>query len=385
MIDIFTNMKYIEPLTYFQQLKDNGPHNNQEVWEFTNEIKPIDLYCYLNVKFGPPNGLLTFLRNDTSNNLIHWDWALISDLGNINIEGHNFRTEVHVTKDLIEKGITVDDFINQIKSDFKNYGREMSEFKKQLEKWTEFINPFARLQETIRILFGKLEELNIDPENDKIASPFKYSEDIEEVKRVWNDRSEKYMFATGLIYGLRSMLPVMAESFINLLIFTLCQPEIKKNERLFNSFLRNPIDIRIQSLHLHCEGFTECVDYDSPECKDFHTLINERNDLLHGNININKLAFGEVYFNKRTPIFTSYKDFWEKSIGISLDSVKYEKIYDDMLIVENFIGYVLSKLKKDKRNTIEALMINIRLGYDAKRGKTGILFPKHLAEIRGKK
>lgn len=383
MNEIFINMKYIEPLTYLQNLKENGPFNNQEVWEITNEIKPIDLYCYLNTKFGLPNGLLNYAKNNTSDNLIHWEWELSSEFGYVNITGHNFRTEIRVTKDLIENGLTVNDFIDQIKSDFKNYGKEMSEFKKGLEKWTEFINPFARLQETIRILFKKLEELNIDPDNDKIASPFKYSEDLEVVKKVWEERSEKYMFATGLIYGLRSMLPVMAESFVNLLIFTLCRPEVKKNERLFNSFLRNPIDIRIQSLHLHCEGFTECVDYNSPECKDFHTLINERNDLLHGNININKLSFGEVYFNKKTPIFTSYKDFWEKSIGISLDSVKYEKIYDDMLIVENFIGYILSKLKTEKRFLIEALMINLRLGYDVKRGKTGILFPKHLIEIRG--
>ncbi|MDC5426681.1 hypothetical protein [Acinetobacter baumannii] len=384
MSNDFINLKYIQPEVYYNQLIKEGPHKNFEIWEFTNEISPIDLYCYLNAKFGPPNGLLTLLKKNTSDNLIHWDWVLISDIGHISIQGHNFRTEIFVSREFIKKGLTKNDFILQIKSDFKNYGRKMSEIKSELEKWTEFINPFVRLQDTIRLLFGKLEELNIDPEKDKISNPFHYSENIDEVKKVWSERSERYMLATGLVYGLRSMLPVMAESFVNLLIFCLCKPEIKSNERLFTSFLRGQIDVRIQSLHLYCDGFKEPIDYKSQECKNFHTLINERNDLLHGNINIDKLAFGEVYFKERTPIFDKYNDYWEKSIGISLESVKYHRIYDDMLIIEKFIDYISGKLQTNKRNYLEALMTNLRLGYNSKNGKTSILFPRHLVEIRSK-
>ena len=38
-----------------------------------NEIAPSDLYCYLHARFGPPNGPQNFLRNDSSDNLIHWE------------------------------------------------------------------------------------------------------------------------------------------------------------------------------------------------------------------------------------------------------------------------------------------------------------------------
>ncbi|MDO7473642.1 hypothetical protein Q5X58_15630 [Acinetobacter baumannii] len=385
MSDLFINMQYICTLSFLKKLKNDGPRKNTETWEITNEIKPIDLYCYLTAKFGPPNGLLTLLKSNTSDNLVHWDWELMSDLGNISIQGHNFRTEIHVNEEVIKSGLTVSDFIQQIKSDFKNYGREISETKKSLEKWTEFINPFTRLQDTIRLLFGKLEELNLNPVEDKISSPLHYSDNIEQIQQIWKERTERYNFAIGLIYGLRSMLPVMAESFINLLIFVLCKPEIKKNSRLFNSILRNQIDIRVQSLHLHCEGFKDNIDYNSDECKKFHTLINDRNDLLHGNINIDKQGYNDVYFNKRTPIFISYQDFWGKAIGISLTSVKYETIYDDMLVIENFIGYILDKLDLKTRNIIEALMMNLRLGFNHENGRIGILFPQHLAEFRGKK
>ncbi|WP_312057756.1 hypothetical protein [Acinetobacter courvalinii] len=385
MNTLFINMQYICTKKFLESIKKDGPQKNIEVWEITNEIKPIDLYCYLTAKFGSPNGLLTLLKNNSSDNLIHWDWIFASDLGYISIQGHNFRTEIHVSENVSKSGLTLNDFISQIKSDFKNHGKEISKVKNNLEKWTEFINPFTRLQDTIRLLFGKLDELNLNPTDDKIASPLQHSDDPEKIKKLWKDRSDRYSFATGIVYGIRSMLPVMAESFINLLIFVLCKPDIKNNTRLFNSILRNQIDIRIQSLHLYCSGFTKSIDYNSDECKKFHTLINERNDLLHGNINIDKQGYSDVYFDKRTPIFIKYQDFWEKAIGVSLASVKYETIYDDMLVVENFIGYILERLDNKTRFLVEELMMNMRLGFNHENGKIGVLFPKSLADFRGTK
>lgn len=383
MNNFFINLKTI-PAEYLIESINNNPFKGGEIWEITNEIKPIDLYCYLFAKFGPPNGILTFFKNDHSDNLIHWDWILESTLGIINIQGHNFRTEIHVSQQIVQNSININDFISQIKSDFKNHGKEISETKKSLEKWIEFVNPFTRIQDTIRLLFGKLEDLNLNIEEEKNDYSIHNinKNNSEEFKKLWSERTEKYNFAIGLVYGLRSMLPVMAESFINLLIFILCKPEIKNNERLFQSFLRNQIDIRIQSLHLYCEGFIDNIDYNSVECRKFHTLINERNDLLHGNININRQAFNKVYFDRKTPIFDEYQDFWEKSIGISINSVKLQTIYDDMLVIEDFIGYVSSKLDNAIRFQIEDLMTQSRLGFNEKTGRVGILFPKHLVDFK---
>jgi hypothetical protein len=114
------------------------------VWSFTNEIKPVDLYCYLHARFGPPNGLQNFLRNDSSDNLIHWEWSLACEQGLVHIQGHNFRTEIHFRGDFVEAHYSRDEICRQFKADFAGYGKEMSRLRaEELEKWTQFVNPFV--------------------------------------------------------------------------------------------------------------------------------------------------------------------------------------------------------------------------------------------------
>lgn len=381
MFDFTQNLKKFEKEDLLDFIKDKSIEKSKvtDIWIIKNEIKPVDLYCYLHAKYGSPMGILTMLRNPNlgSENLIQWDWMFNTDLGPLFIQGHNFRTEVHISEELKQSGLEVNDFISQLKSDFKNYGSEISNIKKSLEKWTEFVNPFFRIKTTIHQHFLKLEELKLDLNQDRISNIF----DLED-QNTWIKITDKYYFAIGLIYGLRSMLPVMAESFINCLIFLTSKPEIKANTRLFDSTIRQQIDIRVQSLHLNCLYFTSHINYASDECKKFHSLMNERNDLLHGNINISKQAFGEVYFNKDMAIFDSYKDHWEKSIGILIDSVKFESIYEDLKIVENFIEYILSHLNPKASEQIKMVINNAFLGFNQKTGKVGMLFSDRLADFK---
>ena len=285
----FLELKDLSPkeiLELLDKKKLNSSSKKGEIWEITNEIKPIDLFCYLSAKYGDPNGILTILKNDNSDNLIHWDWMLDSPKGLVHIQGHNFRTEIHVSGEVIESGLNKFDFISQIKADFKNYGQGISITKKSLEKWTEFINPYYRIKSTIEQSFIKLNELNLNLEQDRIDLKITQNQlEFEEVKERWTQTLQKYDFAVGQVFGLRAMLPVMAESFVNFLLFILARPEIKSNDRLYQTTIRQPIDIRVQSLHLNCNGFSSNVDYTAEECKKFQTLMNERNDLLHGNVN----------------------------------------------------------------------------------------------------
>ncbi|MFW1844318.1 hypothetical protein ACG9YY_15475 [Acinetobacter pittii] len=381
MLDFFQNLRPFEKEDILDFLQDKSQLRPQmaDVWIIKNEIKPVDLFCYLYAKFGPPRGLLTMLRNPDlgSENLIQWDWMFKTDLGPLFIQGHNFRTEVHISEKIKQSGLEAHDFVNQLKSDFKNFGKEISNIKKSLEKWTEFVNPFFRIKTTIHQHFLKLEELKLDLDKDKISNIF----DLED-QNTWINITDKYYFAIGLIYGLRSMLPVMAESFINCLIFLLCKPEIKNNSRLFDSIIRQQIDIRVQSLHLNCLYFTSHIDYTSDECKKFHTIMNERNDLLHGNINVSKQAFGDVYFNKNMAIYDSYKDHWEKSIGILIDSVKFDSIYEDLKVVEEFIEYILSHLDSKVSEQTKRVLNNAFLGFNQKTGRVGMLFSDHLADFK---
>lgn len=338
----------------------------------------------MSAKYGDPNGFFTLLKQQDSDNLIHWDWMFDSPKGSVDIQGHNFRTEIHVSGEIVASGLTKIDFINQIKSDYKNYGQGLSLTKKSLEKWIEFINPYYRIKSTIEQSFIKLNELNLNLENDRVDLKVMQNQmEFDEVKKKWMETTQKYDFAIGQVFGLRNMLPVMAESFINFLLFILCKPEIKLSDRLYQSTLRQPIDIRVQSLHLNCIGFSSNIDYTADECKKFQTLMNERNDLLHGNVNLNKQAFGHVYFDGKTPIFEEYEDFWEKSIGVSIRTMNLEVIYDEYEVVKKFISYILSKLNPQIREMIDHLLETSRLGFNEQTKRVGILFPPYLVDMRG--
>lgn len=352
-----------------------------EMWEFTNEIKPLDLYCYLHAKYGKPNGLQNFFRSDDSDNLIQWEWTLAGEFGLTSIQGHNFRSEVHLNGDFEGKGLTLEMFIEQIKSDIVNYGKQISELRKDLEKWTQFVNPYHRIALAVQQHMNKLDDLSIDPAKDRVPQPTS-AEEMNDFGDKWTAVTEKYSYALGLSFGLRSMLPVLAESFINLALFLLCKPEIKANDRLFQNTLRQPIDIRVQSLHLNCIGFKDIVDYSSIVCKKFHTLMNERNDLLHGNLEVNKLSIGDVFFNGTVPLFIEYEDFWDKSIGVSMNSIKFDSIKSDRQVVDDFIQYVLSKMNSQISKQLENIMGKGQLGFNKKTGRVGVLFPEHLADFR---
>lgn len=381
MEDYFLNQEAVSPSCLMTILQGDKLPKEGVMWEFTNEIKPLDLYCYLYAKYGPPNGIQSLLRSDDSDNLIHWEWALAGEYGITMIQGQNFRTEVHLRGHFKDKGLMVDDFISQIKSDIGSQGKKISELRKNLEKWTQFVNPYKRIESAVNQHFSKLDHLSLDPENDKVSHPT-----TEEEWKTYGDRlstaTDKYSYAVGLTFGLRSMLPVLAESFVNLILFILCRPDIKSNERLFQSTIRQPIDVRIQSLHINCIGFESAIDYSSNECKNFHTLMNERNDLLHGNVEVNKLSIGHVFFNKNVPLFLQYEDFWDKSIGVSMQSVKFDRIQSDRDVVTDFTRYLLSKLKPDMKEQVEIIMDKGQLGFNHKTGRIGVLFPEHMVDFR---
>ncbi|MGH8272960.1 MAG: hypothetical protein ACRES9_01705 [Gammaproteobacteria bacterium] len=381
MTDYFLNLEPIHPKYLIEIIQAQKLPKNGMIWEMYNQISPVDLYCYLYAKYGPPNGMQNFLRKDDSDNLIHWEWALSSDDGLILLQGHNFRSEVHLMGDFRNNGLNLDQLIAQFKSDFARYGKKKKEVRLQLEKWTQFVNPYQRISSAVEEHFGKLLDLKLDPEADKVPQPATY-EELAAYGQRWKDIASKYDYAIGLAFGIRSMLPILAESFVNIILFVLGKPEIKANTRLFQDTVRRPIDIRVQSLHINCDHFSKPVDYKSDECKAFHSLMNERNDLLHGNVDPSKLAFDEVFFNGKVPVFTSYGSFWDKSIGVSVKSMRMDELETDYETVKSFVGYLLGCLDTRVRKEMELMASKAHLGFNPSTGRLGILFPEHMVDFR---
>jgi hypothetical protein len=351
-------------------------------WEIINEIKPSDLYCYLYVKYGPPNGIQSALRNDDSDNLIHWDWTFAHDLGLITILGLNLRTEVHLSGDFDFSHCDRAAFIHIIKSDFCNYGKEMSEFRrKKLEHWDVFINPYRQLRDTVDLFKAELDDINLEPQKEKLDNPLT-SADFLKYKDEWDKMMVRYTKGMGLAMSLKIMLPILAESFIQLVIVFLCRPEIKTNKRLFDNFLRDNIDIRVQSLHINCIGFLTPVDWRADQCKEYNNIVNQRNDLLHGNIDIEKLKFSEIFFNKTVPVFNEYMTMWQQSLGVAVEHSGIGDVVKWYDIIEDFTKYVISCMEPKIQEQFKIFMDKRDIGINRENQRLGILLPDHLADFR---
>jgi len=256
----------------------------------------------------------------------------------------------------------------------------MGKIRKQLEHWAEFVNPYQRLRQAVSGLRKELSSLGIDTANDPVPG-YPDQPDARVFERAWKEKTEKYSRAFGLCFGVRSMLPVMAEAFVNLLLYLLMKPELKNDERLRENAIRQPIDIRIRSLSHNCAGFGKAVDYGADACKRYHTLVNERNDLLHGNVAIDKLRFNDLYFNGTVPVFIQYSTMWDRSIGVAHRSVGMGAVNEELAVVDALIQYLLSCLEEKVKTFVERIAEKRDLGINLKDGRLGLLFPDHLVDV----
>ncbi len=343
-----------------------------------NEIAPSDLYCYLYARFGPPNGLQNFLRNNSSDNLVHWEWMLRAGTGWILFQGMNFRTTVMLLDIPDVRQADMPDLVAQLKAGFGGYGKQMAQLRKSLEDWTEFINPYQRIRSSVSSLRRELHALNLQPENEAIPdiNNAQQAQDID-----WTEISARYSKGLGLCFGIRSMLPVMAEAFVNLLLFALMRPELKSDERLRDNAIRQPIDIRIKTLSMTCIGFESQIDYKHAAFKAYHTLVNERNDLLHGNVVLDKLKFNEVYFNGRVPVFKQYRSLWERTVGVDIQAVGLHRLDHEIQVVDEMVAQLKSHLDPKTLQFIEQVSGQRDLALDEGRGIFGVLFSRRLVDM----
>jgi hypothetical protein len=376
--DLVASLKGAHPNEFLTEIMREERPKFGLRWPLRNEIAPSDLYSYLGARFGAPNGLQNFLRKNDSDNLIHWEWTLRCGEGWVTFQGMNFRTDVWITANAGIADADKIEFVSQLKADFANYGKKMSEVRKALENWVEFVNPYQRIKKSVDKLLLDLRELNLRPEDEAIP-------DITDAEKIPDDRwvelFGKYSQGLGLCFGIRSMLPVMAEAFVNLILFVFMRVDLKSDERLRENIIRQPIDVRVKSLHINCTGFDRPIDYSHDACKAYHSLVNERNDLLHGNVVLDKLKFNEVFFNGRVPVFKQYRSMWERSVGVEIQSVGLHRLEREVRTINSFTAYLKSCMKEEVRAQFEYLAEMRDLGLNSEDGRIGILFPSHLADI----
>lgn len=252
--------------------------------------------------------------------------------------------------------------------------------KKGLEKWDLFINPYFRLSSVVEDLIDQLTGLEIEKVHFPKFSHIDSNDSVEKFNLQWGQAASTMTSAQTICTSLMMVIPIWAESFVNLVIFILAKPEIKSDQRLYEDLLRKNIDVRLKSLHLHCDGFSKQVSDTDTRFKKFMTLMNRRNFLLHGNVDPKFQKFEVMYFDKDIPLADDNKDFANFILTKSLAGAEPAAIFEGVEAVEGVLSQVLECLEPNTAHQLTILMNESIPGWNGATSRTGILLPKTMVD-----
>lgn len=375
LIDSIESWRPIDPPERIERLKKGDRNANRII--VGDRVSPFDLYVYLKARFGHPNGIQSLLRGPFSDNLFHWQYAVGTDNLLFEVAEGNLHVEAIVEGVSNVDDASIDSFFQAVKQDFANHGKQMSDVRKTLEHWKLFINPYKRLFDVLTRT--KQELVAIDIASIQIPETPQTKDELDKLREEIKEAGPIFDKALGYGLTLRMLSPVLGEAFVNLLIFILARDDIKKDPRLYQDAIRREIDVRIKSLHLYCVGFSKAVDAASDEFRNFHTVMNGRNDFLHGNVDPTKLEFDEVYFDYGTvPIFKNRASFGQLALSNKLIHVEPESALADFDAVLAFINFVLESLDEDVREMITQFIYSTSPGWKPDERRAGVLFPEEI-------
>lgn len=366
---------YLEGVLARSRARRTGaPSRLQSLLVVRNQLSPVDMFCYLKARFGEPNGFQNFLRDDSSDNWIHWDFNLKAGGEVIWVAG-TYR-EVHLG--LSEK-LEDDDWpflIREIKSDFRRVSKEKSDVLQSLEKWAIFPNKFVQVANVCAELHGdivgsiksfvKFPRSSAQADNKKLAKNFKKV--AHQTDRLFKNCLE-----------LSLLTPVVAEAFINMTILILCKRGIRENGRQFEAFIRSQIDAKIFDLPYKCIGFENKIDPTSETFKKFKRIMDRRNHVIHGNIDPEREQTEIVYFEGKRPLFKEPGDHIAKYFDTMMRLYEPEKIVQDYENTYEFLVSIANCLQPRHRSGFWRVMEDPYPGYDLSRKITGGLLPGHVS------
>jgi hypothetical protein len=372
------NWKLPDPKLVLAKLNKDVPTAPKALWILDDTLSPLDLYCYLNARFGPPNGFAMTLRDDSSDNLIQYHYTLQVGERMVDIHGKNTQVEFILESPVPLTSEDLKHVSLSIKDDLKNYKNQIKEVRQKLEKYRLFVNPYKRIAKIVERFETRLRELNVDsispPANPRSAA------EVQAFATEFQTSIDTYVEASALATSLKMIAPVMAEAFINLLLFVLRRGEIKADERLYDSILRLPIDVRTKGLSLYCYEFDRPIDASDQRFKNFHTVMNQRNDLLHGNVDPQKYGLGDVFFDGNIFIGNETQGLSDRALLNLTKYVEPKSALSDVETIRAFVDFILEHLKPGISQSVKMIMNSDQPGWDASDKHVAVLFPEHLAE-----
>lgn len=349
---------------------------------FQSLLNPLDVYSYLRARFGEPNGLQSMMIQigmvqEDSSNMIQWDYMLKCEEGTLTITGAG--REVHVMVDHDMTDCEWIQFSQKLKADFSNYGGAKSEIVKNLEKWYVFPNRYkaiadrcAELQDDLSAVMKQLQEgLPARPKG-------RNKRDFEHWGKL-RGRLTNTIVATCV--QLSVLTPVMFESFVGLITAVLLRPEVRSNRRLRETFQRSALDVKIYDLSTRCVGFARPIIESNEVMQRYWKVVNERNDVLHGNIDPVKDHLEIVYFKGRMPIFSRGGDVLDEYFTALIKQYKPAKVLENYHLAHEMIVEILSHMVEPTKFSVVGLMQDNQPGWDDRRNKVGWLFPDYVASF----
>ena len=352
----------------------------RERWSFTERISPLKLYCYLKSRFGDPNGFAMTLRDPSVDNLIHWHFTLQCEDVVIDLHGLDARTTI-TAHDVECPDVDWPTLEANLDREITAASNEIKAVQNGLERWKLFVNPYKKLSDGIRGHLQRLDEL--EPQARKIPEPPSADGNAAQFKVDMLKAQQTCSEVASICASLRMMAPVLGESAINLLVCILGRPEIRMDQRMRDSVSRENIDLRLRKLHLNCDGIG-AIQGSEEEFKAFHRLMQNRNDLLHGNVPLpTKSTESEVvYFDHRTiPLFSEQRSFAEIALRTTVADLDIEQARRDVAVAEQFVEFLMSKLHRDVKEPVEIAFNQLHLGFHATEKRLGAVLPSVRADL----
>lgn len=364
-----------DELRFLKWKKDRATPGHVSEWMGDGSIRPSDLYCYLKARFGPARGLMMLFRAPSSDNLVHWHFHVSIREGRFEAMSSNRGTELRITAAI---PLVDDDWVELIlalKRDFRRVHPEMKNVRDSLESWVLFVNPYARLNRIVGEHYDELLPL------EGMGSPPKLPRDVafteEQLRTFYAELggwTEKLKQVTEHALVLDMLTPVLAESLVNLIIFTLANDDLRRDPRLYQARLRDQVDVRLRGLHQMCRGFETRVDPESEVFKAFQRIMSRRNDVLHGNVDPTAQQFDTVFFEGTIPIFKEEDLLATRMPRLSMAALNPSRVLDDVEWVGALVLHIWSCLDDQHRNYLEAVLVKTHLGWREDTRRVGVLF-----------
>jgi hypothetical protein len=340
-----------------------------------HHLSPVDVYCYLKGRFGEPNGFANFLRRDSSDNLIHWDFNLKADDEDVYVYGTSREIHFVISARLTDENWR--DLILGIKADYKRVAGQTSEVFKSLEQWVIFPNRFVEIAAVCADLHAAIAD-NIGGYRNLKTPSGTTKKNLREHYAALRSSTERASVLHRSCLQLSVLTPVLAEAFINVLVLMLCKPEIRANTRQFDAFIRSQIDTKLFDLAYKCKGFVRPLDQHADTFKRFKRVMDKRNHSIHGNCDPEREQIELVYFEGRRPLFKEAGDHIGKFLEALERQYAPESVIRDYEDTQEFLTDLVTHLEPDLVGAVRTILEDPYPGYDVSRKKVGSVLPRRL-------